>query len=234
MMTLRYVFGVKAGDRFGCMADIGWITGHTYIVYGPLLTGVSTTLFESVPTYPTPSRYWQLVEKHSLTHVYTAPTVLRALHAQGDEWVSPYPLKSVRVFGSVGEPISPITWQWYYQSLGRQRCPIVDTFWQTETGGIVISFLATPDSSRKSNTPADMTIFDTENMHVKFKGMKPGSASFPFFGIEPVLINPDTHRAIEQPNEQGVLCLARPWPGMSRTIYGNPERYRQGNKLCLC
>ena len=238
--TFRYIFGIdlnadnSLGNRvvFGCMADIGWITGHSYVVYGPLISGVATVLFESLPTYPTANRYWEVIEKHKLTHLYTAPTVLRALQAITDvdevhstlsgKRSTPYKfdLSSLRILGTVGEPISPVTWQWYFKTVGRSQCQVLDTFWQTETGGITISCLSGLNVSENTST------FFTETDSVP---MQPGSASVPFFGIEPVLLNPDTTEplSLELDSVSGVLAFKKPWPGITRGVLHNPARYRQ-------
>ncbi|KAI8366727.1 acetyl-coenzyme A synthetase [Radiomyces spectabilis] len=199
--TVKYVFDCHDEDIFACMADIGWITGHSYIVYGPLALGVTTVLFESTPTYPDPSRFWRIIDQHKITHFYTAPTALRALRRLGDEWVQKWDLSTLRVIGSVGEPINPETWEWYYQKVGQSRCAVVDTYWQTETGSIVISPL-----------PGAVA-------------MKPGSATVPFFGIEPVILDPHTGERLEGDSVSGVLAIAKPWPSMARTLYNNHQRY---------
>ncbi|ORZ40371.1 acetyl-coenzyme A synthetase-like protein 1 [Catenaria anguillulae PL171] len=200
-LTTKYVFDIHEGDVYGCMADCGWITGHTYSIYGPLLLGCTTVIFESIPTYPTPERYWQLVDKHKLTHLYTAPTALRALRRFGDEPVKKYDLSSLRVLGSVGEPINPEAWEWYNSVVGRNRCAVVDTYWQTETGSNVI-------------TPLPGAI-----------PTKPGSATLPFFGIDPVIVDAQSGAVLEGPNVTGVLCFRKPWPSMARTIFGDHPRY---------
>ncbi|KAI8989291.1 acetyl-coenzyme A synthetase [Pilobolus umbonatus] len=200
-MTVKYIFDVHENNIFACMADIGWITGHTYSVYGPLLLGGTTVLFESTPTYPTPSRFWEVVEKHKVTHFYTAPTAIRALRRLGNEWVDKCDLSSLRVIGSVGEPINPEAWVWYYECVGRSQCAVVDTYWQTETGSIVIS-------------PLPGAIYT-----------KPGSATVPFFGISPVILDPTTGMKLEGNNVSGVLAIDKPWPSMARTIYNDHSRY---------
>lgn len=207
-MTVKYVFDVHEDDRFACMADVGWITGHTYIVYGPLMNGVTTTVFESTPLYPTPSRYWEIVSKHKLTQFYTAPTAIRLLRRLGDEHVRGHDLSSLRTIGSVGEPINSEAWSWYYEHVGQSKCAVVDTYWQTETGSIVITPL--PGATQP----------------------KAGSATLPFFGIEPVLLEPTTgHVADDQSTSEetgmveGVLTLKKPWPSMARTIYGDHSRF---------
>ncbi|KAK0224365.1 hypothetical protein IW262DRAFT_1268876 [Armillaria fumosa] len=200
-MTVKYVFDVHPGDKFACMADIGWITGHTYITYGPLLNGVSTTVFESTPVYPTPSRYWQTVEKHGLTQFYSAPTAIRLLRRLGAHHVQGHDLSTLRVLGSVGEPINPEAWNWYNEEVGKRQCAIVDTFWQTETGSIVV-------------TPFPGAI-----------QTKPGSATVPFFGIDPVILDPVSGKELEGNDVEGVLALSTPWPSIARTIYGDHKRY---------
>ncbi|KAH9446660.1 hypothetical protein Pst134EA_030569 [Puccinia striiformis f. sp. tritici] len=199
-LTLKHVFQVHEGDRFACMADVGWITGHTYIVYGPLVNGVATTIFESTPIYPTPSRYWQAVAKYRFTQFYTAPTAIRLLKKLGTSHLEGHDLSSLRVIGTVGEPINPDAWQWYNDHVGKNECAVVDTYWQTETGSIIITPLAGATET------------------------KPGSATLPFFGIEPTLLEPATGKVIEG-SGSGVLALKRPWPSMARTIYGDHQRY---------
>ncbi|KAH8102116.1 acetate--CoA ligase [Cristinia sonorae] len=200
-LTVKYVFDIHPDDKFACMADVGWITGHTYIVYGPLANGVTTTVFESTPVYPTPSRYWQTVEKHKLTQFYSAPTAIRLLRRLGEHHVKDHDLSSLRVLGSVGEPINPEAWHWYNDHVGGRQCAIVDTFWQTETGSIVV-------------TPFPGAI-----------ETKPGSATVPFFGIEPVILDPQTGKELTGNNVEGVLALAHPWPSIARTIYQDHNRY---------
>jgi acetyl-CoA synthetase len=198
-VTHKYVFDYKDGDIYWCTADIGWVTGHSYIVYGPLANGAISLMFEGVPTYPDPGRFWQVCEKYKVNQFYTAPTAIRALIRQGTEWVTKYDLSAMRILGSVGEPINPEAWMWYYENVGQSRCPIVDTWWQTETGG----FLITP-------LPGAMTL-------------KPGSASRPFFGVEPVILRDDASPCT--PNEGGKLCIKKPWPGMMRTMWGDHDRF---------
>ena len=200
-VTLKYVFDLKEEDTFWCTADIGWVTGHSYIVYGPLSNGAASVMFEGVPSYPDYSRFWQIVEKYKVNQFYTAPTAIRAIAAQGDQWVDGIDLSSLRILGTVGEPINPEAWMWYYNKIGGGRCPIVDTYWQTETGG----FLITP-------LPGAMKI-------------KPGSANRPFFGIKPVILN-DDGTEITARNQAGHLCVTQPWPGMMRTVYGDHDRFR--------
>lgn len=201
MMTHKYVFDYRDGDVYACVADVGWITGHSYIVYGPLLNGATTFMFEGTPMHPDAGRYWDMVERHKITQFYTAPTAIRALMKFGSEPVKKYNRNSLRVLGSVGEPINPEAWRWYYEVVGDSKRTIVDTFWQTETGGIVITPLpgATPT--------------------------KPGSATLPFFGVEPVLLDPHSGQLLQGNNVSGVLCFARPWPSITRTIFGDHARY---------
>ncbi|EJD42104.1 acetate--CoA ligase [Auricularia subglabra TFB-10046 SS5] len=200
-LTLKYVFDIHAEDRFACMADVGWITGHSYIVYGPLLNGVTTTIFESTPVYPTPSRYWETVAKHKLTQFYTSPTAIRLLRRLGDHHVDGHDLTSLRIIGSVGEPINPEAWNWYNEFVGKHECAIVDTFWQTETGSIVV-------------TPFPGAI-----------PTKPGSATVPFFGIDPVILDPLNGHELEGNDVEGVLAFRAPWPSIARTVFGDHKRY---------
>ena len=197
--THEMIFDYKEKDIYWCTADVGWITGHSYIVYGPLANGATTVIFAGMPTYPNPSRFWKIVEEHKVNILYTAPTVLRTLMKEGDEYVKPYNLSSLRVLGSVGEPINPKTWHWYYNYIGKQNCPIVDTWWQTETGGILISPQA----------------YATK--------LKPGCASVPFFGIKPLLL--DEKSKILTGKAEGDLCINNSWPGQMRGIYGNKKRF---------
>ncbi|QRK09038.1 acetate--CoA ligase [Archangium violaceum] len=201
-MTHEYVFDIHPDDVYFCSADVGWITGHSYLIYGPLLNGVTTVIFESTPMYPDASRMWQVVDDLKATILYTSPTALRALIREGDEWVKKTSRKSLRILGTVGEPINPEVWRWYHDVVGEGRCDVVDTWWQTETGGILITPLpgATPT--------------------------KPGSATFPFFGIEPVLVD-EKGNVIEGNGVSGNLCLKRPWPGQARTIWGDHRRFRE-------
>ncbi|KAL0084057.1 acyl-activating enzyme [Phycomyces blakesleeanus] len=201
--TVKYIFDYHENDIFACMADIGWVTGHSYIVYGPLTLGATTVLFESTPTYPNPSRFWNLIEKHKITQFYTAPTAIRALRRLGDEWVEGIDLSSLRVIGSVGEPINPEAWDWYNEKVGKGKCAVVDTYWQTETGSIIVSPLpgATPT--------------------------KPGSATFPFFGIDPVILDPTTGKVMDVVDETGVLAIRQPWPSMARSVYNNHSRFME-------
>ena len=201
-MTHKYVFDLREDDVYCCAADIGWVTGHSYIVYGPLANGATSVMFESIPTYPDAGRYWDMVDRLGITSFYTAPTAIRAIAREGDEHVTRYRRTSLRVLGSVGEPINPEAWRWYFQVVGEGRAAIVDTYWQTETGGHMITGL-----------PGAIT-------------MKPGSASVPFFGVQPVIVDPEG-REIEGNNVSGLLCMAASWPGMMRTIYGDHERFIQ-------
>jgi len=200
--TFKNVFQYSNGDIFWCTADIGWVTGHTYIVYGPLLAGAISVMFEGVPTYPDPGRFWDIVDKYKVNQFYTAPTAIRALIAQGNEWVTNKNLSSLKVLGTVGEPINEEAWRWYHDVVGKGKCPIVDTWWQTETGGILITPLA-------GITPT-----------------KPSFATLPFPGVQPVIMNNEGEE-LEGNNVQGNLCIKFPWPGMIRTTYGDHEKCRQ-------
>ena len=199
-LTHQYVFDYHDGDIYWCTADIGWITGHSYIIYGPLANGATTLMFEGIPNYPDFSRFWDICDKHQVNIFYTAPTAIRALMQQGDEPVKKTSRKSIRLLGTVGEPINPEAWEWYYKVVGEERCPIVDTWWQTETGGIML-------------TPLPGAI-----------DLKPGSATLPFFGIEPALVNKEGE-IIEGPGE-GYLVMLNSWPSISRSVYGDHERYK--------
>lgn len=201
MHTCEYVFDLKDNDVYWCTADIGWITGHTYILYGPLGLGATSVMFEGVPSYPGPDRFWKIVEKFKVNIFYTAPTVIRALMRDGEEPTQRYDLSSLRILGSVGEPINPEAWMWYHLNIGKSKLPIVDTWWQTETGGIMISPLpyATP--------------------------LKPGSATFPLPGIDAAIYNEEGQEA--RPNEGGHLVIRKPWPGMLRGVFGDPERFKK-------
>ena len=199
--SFQNVFQVEESDIYWCTADIGWVTGHTYIVYGPLLNGATTIMFEGVPTYPDYGRFWQVCDKHGVTQFYTAPTAIRALMAAGDDHVLSYSLDSLKVIGTVGEPINKEAWQWYYIHVGKERCPVVDTWWQTETGGILISGLG-------AHSP-----------------MKPSYAGLPLPGIQPVLLDQEGNE-IKESNVEGYLCIKHPWPSILRTIYGDHERCR--------
>jgi acetyl-CoA synthetase len=197
-MTHHYVFDYHEGEIYWCTADVGWITGHSYIVYGPLCNGATTLMFEGVPTYPDASRCWQIVDKHKVNIFYTAPTAIRALMAQGNELVTSTSRASLRLLGSVGEPINPEAWEWYYHVVGEMRCPIVDTWWQTETGSIMITPL--PGAT----------------------DLKPGSATRPFFGVEPALFDPEGNEL--QGVASGNLVIKRSWPSQIRTVYGDHQR----------
>ena len=199
-MTHKYVFDYHENDIFWCTADVGWVTGHSYIIYGPLCNGATTLMFEGVPTYPDASRFWQVVDKHKVNTFYTAPTAIRALMCKGEEFVKKTNRKSLRILGTVGEPINPEAWEWYYHIVGDGNCPVIDTWWQTETGGHLITPL--PGAT----------------------DLKPGSATLPFFGIEPCLID-DKGNEIEGAGE-GSLCFKRPWPGQMRTVFGDHERFK--------
>ena len=196
--TLKWVFDLKDEDRWWCAADPGWITGHSYIVYAPLILGATSFMYEGVPTHPYPNRWWKMVEHHGITVLYTAPTAIRGLMRFGDAWPNRHDLSSLRLLGSVGEPINPEAWRWYYTVIGKERCPIMDTWWQTETGG----FMITP---------------------VPSMALKPGSATRPFPGIEAEVV--DEHGEPVPPGTDGMLVIKKPWPGMLRTVYGDPNRY---------
>ncbi|MDE3067701.1 MAG: acetate--CoA ligase [Verrucomicrobiota bacterium] len=198
-LTHKYAFDVHDDDVFFCTADVGWVTGHSYVVYGPLCNGGTTLMFEGIPTWPDAGRFWKIVEKFKVNIFYTAPTAIRALIRSGDEWPAKYDLSSLRVLGTVGEPINPGAWMWYYTHIGKGRCPIVDTWWQTETGGHLITPLP--------------------GVHT----LKPGSASRPFFGVEPVVLRDDGSECA--PNEGGKLCIKKPWPGIMRTTWGDHARF---------
>ena len=200
-MTHEYVFDYHKGDIYWCTADVGWVTGHSYIVYGPLANGATTIMFEGVPNYPSPSRFWDVVDKHKVNQFYTAPTAIRALMGAGNDHVTKTDRSSLRVLGSVGEPINPEAWNWYYKVVGDERCPIVDTWWQTETGGIMITPL--PGATK----------------------LKPGSATRPFFGIKPQLV--DNEGQVLDGATEGNLCITQSWPGQMRTVYGDHERFVQ-------
>jgi acetyl-CoA synthetase len=200
-MTCKLVFDIKPNETFWCTADIGWITGHTYIVYGPLIDGFTSVMFEGIPTYPSFDRYWEIVAKRKVDKFYTAPTVIRSLAKEGEAHVQKHDISSLKLLGTVGEPINPEAWRWYFHHVGRDWCPIVDTWWQTETGGI----MSTP-------LPGVAPI-------------KPGSCSFPFFGIDPVILDPETGEEVTVPNQEGALFIRKPWPGMARTVYGDHDRF---------
>jgi acetyl-CoA synthetase len=198
-MTHQYVFDYHAGDIYWCTADVGWVTGHSYIVYGPLQNGAITLMFEGVPNYPTNSRFWEVIDKHKVNIFYTAPTAIRALMQSGDAPVKKTSRASLRLLGTVGEPINPEAWEWYYRVVGDSRCPIVDTWWQTETGGILI-------------TPLPGAI-----------AQKPGSATLPFFGVQPEIV--DAEGKVLTGATTGNLCIADSWPGQMRTVYGDHQRF---------
>ncbi len=200
-MTHELVFDYHEGDIYWCTADVGWVTGHSYIVYGPLATGATTLMFEGVPTYPDASRFWQVCEKHKVNQFYTAPTAIRALMGQGKEFVEKCDLSSLKVLGTVGEPINPEAWHWYNDVVGKGNCPIVDTWWQTETGGHLLTPLPGVTAT------------------------KPGSATTPFFGAQPVLLDPQSGAEITETAGEGVLCMKDSWPGQMRTVYGDHERF---------
>ncbi|MFO1434764.1 MAG: acetate--CoA ligase [Candidatus Competibacteraceae bacterium] len=195
----KYIFDYHDGQIYWCTADVGWVTGHSYIVYGPLANGATTVMFEGIPTYPSASRFWEVVDKHQVNIVYTAPTAIRALMREGDDPVKKTSRKSLRLLGTVGEPINPEAWEWYYRVVGDSRCPIVDTWWQTETGGVLITPL--PGAT----------------------ALKPGSATRPFFGVTPALYDADGKELTGAAT--GNLVITRPWPGMMRTVYGNHQRF---------
>jgi acetyl-CoA synthetase len=199
--TFHYVFDYKEGEIFWCTADVGWVTGHSYVVYGPLANGATSLVFEGVPNYPDFSRFWEVVERHNVNIFYTAPTAIRALMREGEGPVTRHDRSSIRLLGTVGEPINPEAWRWYHETVGESRCPIVDTWWQTETGGIMITTLP--------------------GAHA----MKPGSAGRPFFGIEPQLVGPEGELLVGPAS--GNLCIARSWPGQMRSVYGDDERFVQ-------
>ena len=200
-LSFKYIFDYHEGDVFWCTADIGWVTGHSYVVYSPLSNGATTVMFEGVPNYPDFSRFWQICDKFGVNIFYTAPTAIRALMGQGDDFVKRTSRESVRILGTVGEPINPEAWEWYYHVVGDGRCPIVDTWWQTETGGILITPL--PGCTR----------------------LKPGSATRPLFGIEPVIVDPEGNEVDGE--AEGALCIKRSWPGQMRTVFGDHERFIQ-------
>jgi acetyl-CoA synthetase len=202
-MTHQYTFDYHDGDIFWCTADVGWVTGHSYIIYGPLANGGTTLMFEGVPTWPDAGRFWEVCAKHKVNQFYTAPTAIRALMGQGPEWVEKHDLSSLKLLGSVGEPINPEAWVWYDKYVGKGRCPIVDTWWQTETGGHMI-------------TPLPGAI-----------PTKPGAATLPFFGIKPVVLQADSGKVIEGNGVEGVLCIADSWPGQMRTLWGDHQRFEE-------
>jgi acetyl-CoA synthetase len=200
-LTMKYVFDLREEDVFWCTADVGWVTGHTYVVYGPLANGATIVMYEGAPNHPEPDRFWEIVERHRVTVFYTAPTAIRAFGKWGDEWPAKHDLTSLRLLGTVGEPINPEAWMWYHRTIGGSRCPIVDTWWQTETGSIMI-------------TPLPGAI-----------STKPGTATRPFFGVEPDVVDDDGNSV--GPGAGGYLVIKRPWPSMLRTLWGDDERYRQ-------
>ena len=200
-LTFKYIFGYSDGDKYWCTADVGWITGHTYILYGPLSNGATTLMFEGVPTYPDPSRFWEVCDQHEINIFYTAPTAIRALIAKGEEYLENSKRDSLKVLGTVGEPINPEVWQWYFERVGKSKCEVVDTWWQTETGSVLISPIA-------GITPK-----------------KPGSATLPFFGIEPSIV--DVNGTILEGEAKGNLCINSSWPSQIRTVYGDHERMLQ-------
>ena len=197
-LSFKYIFGYKNTDKYWCTADVGWITGHTYILYGPLSNGATSLMFEGVPTYPSPSRFWEICDKHQISIFYTAPTALRALMAQGNQYVLETSRKSLRILGTVGEPINPEAWEWYYKVVGNKACHIIDTWWQTETGSVLISPIA-------GITPA-----------------KPGSATLPFFGVKPELV--DENGLILEGEQSGNLIITQSWPSQIRSVYGDHQR----------
>ena len=199
--TFKYVFDYHDGDIYWCTADIGWVTGHSYIVYGPLSQGATTLMFEGIPVYPDPGRFWDVVDKWQVNQFYTAPTAIRALMAQGEKWVTSHDLSSLRILGSVGEPINPEAWKWYFTHVGQSRCPVVDTWWQTETGGILITALPYAIDQ------------------------KPGSATLPFFGVKPVIL--DDQGILQEGAAQGILAITEPWPGQMRTVFGDHKRFEE-------
>ncbi len=201
-MTTKLVFDLKDDDLFWCTADIGWITGHSYGVYGTLINRATNMLFEGIPSYPDFDRYWAIVEKYRITKFYTAPTVIRALSKEGVEHIKKHDISSLKLLGSVGEPLNPEAWRWYYRHVGRNWCPIIDTWWQTETGGHMLTPLP------------------------GVAPLKPGSCSFPFFGVDPVIVDETGDQAIF-PEQEGALCIRRPWPGMARTVFGDHERFKE-------
>ena len=202
-MTQKMTFDYKDGDVFWCTADVGWVTGHSYIVYGPLANGATTVMFEGVPTFPDAGRFWEVCAKHKVNQFYTAPTAIRALMGQGPEWVEKHDLSSLRVLGSVGEPINPEAWVWYDKHVGKGKCPIVDTFWQTETGGHMITSL-----------PGAIET-------------KPGAATLPFFGVKPAVLTAEGGQILEGNGVEGVLCIADSWPGQMRTVWGDHQRFQE-------
>eukprot|EP00560_Eucampia_antarctica_P007504 CAMPEP_0197828480 /NCGR_PEP_ID=MMETSP1437-20131217/5030_1 /TAXON_ID=49252 ORGANISM="Eucampia antarctica, Strain CCMP1452" /NCGR_SAMPLE_ID=MMETSP1437 /ASSEMBLY_ACC=CAM_ASM_001096 /LENGTH=509 /DNA_ID=CAMNT_0043429697 /DNA_START=8 /DNA_END=1537 /DNA_ORIENTATION=+ len=201
MHTTETTFDIRKDDVFACVADAGWITGHTYIVYGPLLNGCSSFMFESTPMYPNNGRYWDMIQRHKISIFYTAPTAIRSLMKFGDKTPKKYDLSSLRILGSVGEPINPEAWRWYFEVIGNKKCVVLDTYWQTETGGHIITNLP-------GVTP-----------------MKPGSCTLPFYGIDAVVLDPQTGKEIEGNDVEGIIAIKQPWPGVTRTCLGDHERY---------
>jgi acetyl-CoA synthetase len=200
-LTTKYIFDLRDDDVYWCTADVGWVTGHSYVVYGPLQNGATVLMYEGAPNFPQNDRFWKIIDDHKVSIFYTAPTAIRAFIKWGDEWLQNYSLASLRLLGTVGEPINPEAWMWYHREVGKERCPIVDTWWQTETGAILIAPIP-------GAVPA-----------------KPGSATRPFFGIVPEVV---TKEGTPVPDGQGgLLVIRKPWPSMARTIYGDPERYEQ-------
>lgn len=202
-LSHKYIFDYKEGDVYWCSADVGWITGHSYIVYGPLANGATTLMFEGIPTYPDAGRFWAVCDKHKVNQFYTAPTALRALMGQGNEWVTKYDLSSIRILGTVGEPINPEAWNWYHEVVGKSSVPIVDTWWQTETGAALLTPLPGATAT------------------------KPGSATLPFFGVQPVILEPNTGAELTQTACEGVLCIKDSWPGQMRTVWGDHQRFKE-------
>jgi len=200
LLTTKWIFDVKEEDTFWCTADIGWVTGHSYIVYGPLGLGATSLMFEGVPTYPHPDRFWDIAEKYQVSIFYTAPTAIRAIMREGEDWPNKHDLSSLRILGSVGEPINPEAWMWYYNVIGKERCPLLDTWWQTETGGILIAPL-----------PGAIPT-------------KPGSATLPFPGVEPAVLREDG--SVADVNEGGYLVIKKPWPGLMRGVFDEPNRFK--------
>jgi acetyl-CoA synthetase len=199
--TTKYIFDIRDEDIFWCTADVGWVTGHSYVVYGPLANGATTFMYEGAPNWPEPDRFWRIIEQNRVNILYTAPTAIRAFIRWGDQWVKKHDLSSLRLLGTVGEPINPEAWMWYHKTIGGGRCPVVDTWWQTETGAIMI-------------TPLPGAI-----------PTKPGSATLPFFGVDPAVVGQDGKEV--GANVGGKLIIRRPWPSMLRTIYGDKERYQK-------
>lgn len=200
-LTTKYVFDIQPEDLYWCSADVGWITGHSYVTYGPLMNGASVFVYEGAPMSPKPDRFWEMIDRHRVSIFYTAPTAIRAFMKSGDEWVKKHKLSSLRLLGTVGEPINPEAWMWYFERIGHGQCPIVDTWWQTETGGIMITTLPGVHS------------------------MKPGSAGVPMFGVEPAIVDQEGNEL--GANEGGLLVMKRPWPSMLRGIFGDEQRYKE-------